>query len=47
VPRADLPFIAEFFIGLGDEVILEEPEELREAIRRRLSEMLIRYQGMQ
>ncbi|KAI7260397.1 hypothetical protein KC345_g10081 [Hortaea werneckii] len=43
VPRAELPFYAEFFIGLGDEVILEEPEELREAIRIKLSAMLTRY----
>ena len=43
-PRAELPFYTEFFIGLGDEVILEEPEELREAIRIRLSAMLTRYQ---
>ncbi|MNX23265.1 HTH domain protein [compost metagenome] len=43
VSRDDIPFYAEFFIGLGDEAVLEEPAELREAIRRRLSEMLLRY----
>lgn len=47
VSRAHLSFYAEFFIGLGDEVILEEPEELREAIRKRLAELLSRYQGKQ
>lgn len=44
VSRSDIPFYAEFFIGLGDEVILEEPAELKESIRRKLSEMLARYQ---
>jgi predicted DNA-binding transcriptional regulator YafY len=44
VSRADIPFYAEFFIGLGDEAVLEEPEELKDSIRRRLSELLARYQ---
>ncbi|WP_307208145.1 helix-turn-helix transcriptional regulator [Paenibacillus harenae] len=43
VSRDDIPFYAEFFIGLGDGVVLEEPRELREAIRRRLSELQARY----
>ncbi|PUA38161.1 transcriptional regulator [Paenibacillus elgii] len=45
VSRAHLSFYAEFFIGLGDEVILDEPEELKEAIRKKLSGLLSRYQG--
>jgi len=44
VSRSDLPFYTEFFIGLGDEVDLKEPKELKDSIRRRLSELLIRYQ---
>jgi predicted DNA-binding transcriptional regulator YafY len=44
VSRGDIPFYTEFFIGLGDEADLEEPAELKNAIRRRLSEMLVRYQ---
>ncbi|MFK7692346.1 helix-turn-helix transcriptional regulator [Paenibacillus sp. HJGM_3] len=44
VPRADIPFYTKFFIGLGDEAILEEPEELKEAIRRKLTELLVRYE---
>ncbi|QRG69008.1 helix-turn-helix transcriptional regulator [Brevibacillus choshinensis] len=44
VSRSDIPFYTEFFIGLGDEVLLEEPAELKESIRRKLSEMLGRYQ---
>lgn len=44
VPRSDIPFYTDFFIGLGDEAVLKEPEELRESIRNRLSNMLVRYQ---
>ncbi|WP_028612853.1 helix-turn-helix transcriptional regulator [Paenibacillus harenae] len=44
VSRSDIPFFAEFFIGLGNETILEGPMELKEAIRRRLSDLLARYQ---
>ncbi|MFD0681242.1 MULTISPECIES: helix-turn-helix transcriptional regulator [unclassified Paenibacillus] len=43
VPRSDIPFYTEFFIGLGDEAVLEEPEELKVSIRRRLLELLERY----
>lgn len=44
VPRSDLPFYTEFFIALGNETILHEPAELKESIRRRLSELLARYE---
>ncbi|MFC5648558.1 helix-turn-helix transcriptional regulator [Paenibacillus solisilvae] len=44
VSRGDIPFYTEFFIGLGNEAVLEEPAELKDAIRRRLSELLARYQ---
>ncbi|MDF2652545.1 MAG: YafY family transcriptional regulator [Paenibacillus sp.] len=44
VSLSDIPFYADFFIGFGDEVVLEEPAELKYAIRRRLSELLTRYQ---
>ncbi|WP_239615556.1 helix-turn-helix transcriptional regulator [Cohnella mopanensis] len=44
VPRGDLPFYTEFFIELGDKAHLEEPAELKDAIRRKLSELLSRYQ---
>ncbi|NBD27930.1 helix-turn-helix transcriptional regulator [Paenibacillus glycinis] len=43
VSRGDLFFYADFFIGLGNEAVAEEPAELREAIRSRLSELLHRY----
>ncbi|GIP33451.1 YafY family protein [Paenibacillus sp. J2TS4] len=44
VSRSDIPFYSSFFIGLGNEVVLEEPEELKDTIRKRLSELLARYQ---
>jgi len=44
VSRNDIPFFTEFFIALGDEAKLQEPVELKDSIRRRLSELLIRYQ---
>jgi predicted DNA-binding transcriptional regulator YafY len=44
VSRNDIPFFTEFFIGLGNEADLEEPIELKDAIRIRLSELLARYQ---
>ncbi|MBM7563071.1 helix-turn-helix transcriptional regulator [Paenibacillus sacheonensis] len=43
VERGELSFYAEFFIGLGDEAVLGEPAELKDAIRRRLSELLAKY----
>jgi predicted DNA-binding transcriptional regulator YafY len=44
ISRSDIPFFADFFIGLGSEVIVDEPAGLKEAIRSRLAELLIRYQ---
>lgn len=44
VSRSDMVFYTDFFIGLGEEVVLEEPAELKNAIRERLSELLARYQ---
>ncbi|MDF2724192.1 MAG: YafY family transcriptional regulator [Paenibacillus sp.] len=43
VPRSDIPFYAELCISLGNEVELTEPAELKEAIRTRLKELLVRY----
>ncbi|GAA3411538.1 YafY family protein [Paenibacillus hodogayensis] len=43
VSRSDIPFYSEFFVALGNEVVLEEPAELKEAIRGRLLELLERY----
>jgi len=43
VPCGELSFFAEFFIGLGDEAVLEEPAELKDKIRQRLTELLARY----
>jgi predicted DNA-binding transcriptional regulator YafY len=44
VSRSDIPFYAQFFLALGDEAVLKEPAELKDAIRRRLYELLARYQ---
>ena len=44
VSRHDMLFYADFFIGLGHEVVLEGPSELKDAIRRKLRELLVRYQ---
>ncbi|MBO7745903.1 YafY family transcriptional regulator [Paenibacillus sp. MWE-103] len=43
VPGGDLAFFADFFIGLGAEAELLGPAELKEAIRRKLTELLARY----
>lgn len=43
VSRDDLSFYADFFIGLGSEAELNEPAELREAIRGKLSDLMARY----
>ncbi|MFB9328829.1 helix-turn-helix transcriptional regulator [Paenibacillus aurantiacus] len=43
VSRGDIPFYADFFIGLGREALVEEPEELKEAIRERLAELQAQY----
>ncbi|WP_426448348.1 helix-turn-helix transcriptional regulator [Paenibacillus sp. S-38] len=45
INRDDIPFYTGFFISLGDEVKLSEPAELKESIRRRLTELLNKYQG--
>ncbi|MNG40990.1 hypothetical protein D3C84_1298800 [compost metagenome] len=44
VSRADLSFYTDFLIGLGHEAVLKGPEELREAVRDRLTGLLDRYQ---
>lgn len=43
VARGDIPFYADFFIGLGSEAELHEPEELKTAIRVKLRELLEKY----
>ena len=43
VPRSDIPYYASYFVGLGKEAAVRQPEELRAAIRQRLSEMLAWY----
>ncbi|WP_336787643.1 helix-turn-helix transcriptional regulator [Paenibacillus sp. MMO-177] len=43
VSRGDMSFYTEFLIGLGYEAMLQGPEELREAVKDRLTGLLERY----
>jgi predicted DNA-binding transcriptional regulator YafY len=43
VSRGDIPFYTEFLIGLGEEVVLKGPEELRKAVRVSLAGLMDRY----
>ncbi|OXM87545.1 helix-turn-helix transcriptional regulator [Paenibacillus rigui] len=43
VPRYDLPFLAQFFIGLGKGATVKHPQELIDEMKRRLTELLSRY----
>ncbi|GGA13159.1 hypothetical protein GCM10008018_67610 [Paenibacillus marchantiophytorum] len=43
IPKSDIPFYAKFFIGLGNDVKVEQPQELIETIKRMLHEILANY----
>ncbi|UKS27147.1 YafY family transcriptional regulator [Paenibacillus sp. HWE-109] len=43
IPKSDIPFYAKFFIGLGNDVKVEQPQELIETIKRMLREILDYY----
>ncbi|PTM58137.1 helix-turn-helix transcriptional regulator [Desmospora activa] len=43
IAKKDIPFFASFFVGLGKEATVQQPKELRSAIRHLLSELTIRY----
>jgi predicted DNA-binding transcriptional regulator YafY len=43
VDRSDIPYYASYFAGLGKEAMVLQPQELREAIRQLLSELMGRY----
>jgi len=43
VPRSEISFFADFFIALGNEAEVCEPEELKDAIRSKLLALLARY----
>ncbi|MBB6730584.1 helix-turn-helix transcriptional regulator [Cohnella zeiphila] len=45
VPRGDVPFFAEFFIGMGKNAIVSEPAELLEEIRTQLADLSAKYRG--
>lgn len=44
VSRSDIPFYTMFFIGLGDDVVLDGPQELKDAIRQKLTELMTKYE---
>lgn len=43
VPRGELPFFAEFFVGLGREATVRGPDELLQAIRAELAALTAKY----
>ncbi|GLI04815.1 DNA-binding transcriptional regulator [Paenibacillus tyrfis] len=43
LPKGDIPFLAQFFIGLGADATVQHPPELIDNIKRRLAEMMARY----
>lgn len=43
IPPGEIPFLADFFIGLGREATVTRPPELIEAIKRKLTELLDKY----
>jgi predicted DNA-binding transcriptional regulator YafY len=42
-PKKDIPFFAQFFIGLGKDATVKQPPELVDCMKRMLSEMLTKY----
>ncbi|MDO3677570.1 helix-turn-helix transcriptional regulator [Paenibacillus ehimensis] len=43
MPKRDIPFLAQFFIGLGVDATVKSPPELVDDMKRRLAEMMARY----
>ncbi|NEW05730.1 WYL domain-containing protein [Paenibacillus sp. SYP-B3998] len=43
VPRSDIPFLAKFIIGLGNEAMVTKPPELVNDMKRLLSEIMDKY----
>ncbi|NEW07389.1 YafY family transcriptional regulator [Paenibacillus sp. SYP-B3998] len=43
IRKSDIQFFAKFFIGLGNEVTVENPPELLDSIKRNLSELMAKY----
>ncbi|MFD2368697.1 helix-turn-helix transcriptional regulator [Brevibacillus sp. GCM10020057] len=43
ITRQDVPFYASFFIGLGQEATVEQPVELVDCIKQKLSELAAKY----
>ncbi len=43
IPENDIPFFAEFFVGLGNHATVKNPPEIIEHIRKMVSEILAKY----
>ncbi len=43
VARKDISYFASYFVGLGREAAVQQPKELRTAIRQLLSDLMVRY----
>jgi predicted DNA-binding transcriptional regulator YafY len=43
VPKSEIPFLAKFFIGLGNEATVVQPPELVDCIKRLLAEIIAKY----
>jgi predicted DNA-binding transcriptional regulator YafY len=43
LPESDIPFIAEYLISLGKEATVQDPPELVDCMKRKLSEILAKY----
>ncbi|AEI40772.1 helix-turn-helix transcriptional regulator [Paenibacillus mucilaginosus] len=43
IAKRDLPYFAQFFIGLGLDITVKQPPELLEAIRTKLAELTAKY----
>jgi len=45
VPRSEIPYLAKFFIGLGQDARVQRPQELVDRIRQMLSALVDQYGG--
>lgn len=43
VPKSEIPFLAKFFIGLGNQATVKNPPELVDLIKQKLAEIMAKY----
>ena len=43
VPKSEIPFLATFFLGLGNEATVKKPLELVDYMKQMLSEIMAKY----